>query len=440
MSSISWSMKATNRAPTRASWSWKRKKPWSKSPAPTPARSSSSRQEGRYGQGGADPAHLEARRRKRAGDSRADGRRRTATAAAPWPSPRSRTAGSCRPARPCGGWPANWASICVAFTAAGPRGRITVEDVQAAAALGASAGPAALRRRRPPTPSPAAVVSAGRAGPRRLGAGPPRAHAAHPPHHRRADGPLGQHHPARDQLRRRRHHRLEKLRAGVPAGHLGQNIRLTLMPFVMKAVALALRRHPHAQRQPRPGERGDRLQAVREPGRGGGYAAGTGRAGGAQGRSADASANWPRRWPRRPSGPARRQFAVDELRGGTFTISNLGAVGGTLLHAHHQSSGGGDPAVGPRPLAAGGPRRDTTIETRLMLPLEPFLRPSPGGRRHGRPLPQRGDRLPPIAGKTAAVRKKGLGIRRGWQAAFDPSSFVLSPCFPLIPNSLIPNP
>ena len=36
-----------------------------------------------------------------------------------------------RPGRPHGAWPASWASICIAFRAAGPGGRITTDDVQA---------------------------------------------------------------------------------------------------------------------------------------------------------------------------------------------------------------------------------------------------------------------------------------------------------------------
>ena len=37
---------------------------------------------------------------------------------------------------------------------------------------------------------------------------------------------------------------LEQLRKGVPQGFLGANLKLTLMPFAMKAVAMSLRRHP----------------------------------------------------------------------------------------------------------------------------------------------------------------------------------------------------
>ncbi len=118
---------------------------------------------------------------------------------------------------------------------------------------------------------------------------------------------------------------LERLRQGVPAG---QNIKLTMMPFVMKAVAIVLRRHSAlnavfdeqndqivykeyvnlgiAVDTPRglvvPNVRNaDRLTILQLAQALGSIAE---RARGAQ-------------------------FGVDDLRGGTFTISNLGAVGGT---------------------------------------------------------------------------------------------------------------
>ena len=91
----------------------------------------------------------------------------------------------------------------------GPGGRITPEDVQAAFA--------AARTPQAPPPPPArrsaaghfagAGGAAGRAGPGRLGPGPPREDVQDPPHDRRADVEVGQHHPPRDQLRRRRRHR-----------------------------------------------------------------------------------------------------------------------------------------------------------------------------------------------------------------------------------------
>jgi pyruvate/2-oxoglutarate dehydrogenase complex dihydrolipoamide acyltransferase (E2) component len=120
---------------------------------------------------------------------------------------------------------------------------------------------------------------------------------------------------------------LERLRQGVPAGQLGQNIKLTMMPFVMKAVAMVLRRHAAlnavfdeqneqivykeyvnlgiAVDTPRglvvPNVRNaDRLTILQLAQALGSIAE---RARGAQ-------------------------FGIDDLRGGTFTISNLGAVGG----------------------------------------------------------------------------------------------------------------
>ena len=120
---------------------------------------------------------------------------------------------------------------------------------------------------------------------------------------------------------------LERLRQGVPAAQLGQNIKLTMMPFVMRAVAMALKRHPivnsvfdqandqivykeyvnlgvavdTARGLVVPNIRGaDRLTIMQ---------------------LAQALASIAER--------ARGgQFAIEDLRGGTFTISNLGAVGG----------------------------------------------------------------------------------------------------------------
>jgi len=120
---------------------------------------------------------------------------------------------------------------------------------------------------------------------------------------------------------------LERLRQGVPAGQWTRNIKLTMMPFMMKAVAMVLRRHSAlnavfdqqneqiiykeyvnlgiAVDTPRglvvPNIRNaDRLTILQ---------------------LAQALSSIAQR--------ARdAQFGIDELRGGTFTISNLGAVGG----------------------------------------------------------------------------------------------------------------
>ncbi len=120
---------------------------------------------------------------------------------------------------------------------------------------------------------------------------------------------------------------LEQVRKSIPKGYLGQDIKLTTMPFVMKAVAAALRQHPVlnasidddeqvvykeyvnlgiAVDTPRglvvPVMRGvDRMTIGQVAGELGKLA----------GKARDVS------------------FGIEDLRGGTFTISNLGAVGGT---------------------------------------------------------------------------------------------------------------
>ncbi len=121
---------------------------------------------------------------------------------------------------------------------------------------------------------------------------------------------------------------LERMRQGVPKGLLGANLRLTSMPFVLKAVAIALRRHPllNASIDEEKEEitykeyvhlgiavdtpRGLVVPKVRNVDR----------------MSIPEIA-------RAVAAVAERaravQFSVDELRGGSFTISNLGAVGGT---------------------------------------------------------------------------------------------------------------
>jgi pyruvate dehydrogenase complex dihydrolipoamide acetyltransferase long form len=120
---------------------------------------------------------------------------------------------------------------------------------------------------------------------------------------------------------------LEELRAGVPASYLGPEVRLTLLPFILKAVALSLRSHPtlNASLDEEKEEvvykeyvnlgvavdtpRGLVVPVVRDADRL---------------TIAELARALAAVAPRARSG----QFALDELRGGTFTVSNLGAVGG----------------------------------------------------------------------------------------------------------------
>ena len=120
---------------------------------------------------------------------------------------------------------------------------------------------------------------------------------------------------------------LERLRAGIPKGFVGANIKLTAMPFVMKAVAIALRRHPQlnasldeTQEQVIYKEYVHLGVAVDTP----------------RGLVVPVVRNVDRmnigELARALSTLAERargvQFAIEDLRGGTFTISNMGAVGG----------------------------------------------------------------------------------------------------------------
>ena len=121
---------------------------------------------------------------------------------------------------------------------------------------------------------------------------------------------------------------LEHLRKGVPQGFLGPGLKLTTMPFILRAVAAALRRHPllNASLDAEKDEivykqyvnlgvavdtpRGLVVPVIRDADRL--SIAGLARAVATLAERARTA-----------------RFALEELRGGTFTLSNLGAVGGT---------------------------------------------------------------------------------------------------------------
>ncbi len=159
---------------------------------------------------------------------------------------------------------------------------------------------------------------------------------------------------------------LERLRKSVPKGFLGENIKLTTMPFVMKAVAMALRQHPllnasidEENQQVVYKEYVNLGVAVDTPR---GLVVPVMRSVGTMtipdiARSLMTIAERSR----------ASQFGIEDLRGGTFTISNLGAVGGaysTPIINH--------PEVAI--LLLGRSRwlpmvRNDKIEPRLMMPL-----------------------------------------------------------------------
>ncbi len=115
---------------------------------------------------------------------------------------------------------------------------------------------------------------------------------------------------------------LEKLRQSVPAAQLGEKVKLTMMPFVMRAVAMALRRHENLNAVfDQAGEQIVYKQYVNL-----GIAVDT-----ARGlvvpnvRSADRLSIGQMAQALAAIAERARggQFAIEDLRGGTFTISNL---------------------------------------------------------------------------------------------------------------------
>ena len=159
---------------------------------------------------------------------------------------------------------------------------------------------------------------------------------------------------------------LERLRKGLPQGFLGPELKLTMMPLVMKAVALALRRHPMLNAS----LDDEKEEIIYKEYVNLGVAVDTPR-----GLVVPVVRNADRmsivELARAVAGVAEKaraaKFAIEETRGGTFTISNLGAVGGaysTPIINH--------PEVAI--LLLGRARwmpvvREGKIDTRLMLPL-----------------------------------------------------------------------
>jgi len=120
---------------------------------------------------------------------------------------------------------------------------------------------------------------------------------------------------------------LEQLRRSVPDGYLGQGVKLTAMPFVIRAVTLALQQHPMLNAS----LDDEQNQIVYKRYVNMGIAVDTPR-----GLVVPKLRNTERtsvpQLARELSALAGRvrdaDFTVEELRGGTFTISNLGAIGG----------------------------------------------------------------------------------------------------------------
>jgi pyruvate dehydrogenase E2 component (dihydrolipoamide acetyltransferase) len=223
----------------------------------------------------------------------------------------------------------------------GPRGRITPEDVRAAAPGGSTAtmAPAAHAHSAPATaPIPPAAPSPGPAP----GAAPKPGVAMDDRYGPIRKEPL-------TQIRRTIAAQmvksattiphvtnfddaditeLDRIRKGVRPGQFGANVKLTLLPFVMKAISLALKSHPLLNAQIDE----ENQQIIYKDYIHLGIAVDTPR-----GLVVPVLRNIDRMTipeiARALASIAERsrsaQFSNEDLRGGTFTVSNLGAVGGT---------------------------------------------------------------------------------------------------------------
>ena len=159
---------------------------------------------------------------------------------------------------------------------------------------------------------------------------------------------------------------LEQMRKSIPKGYLGDDIKLTTMPFVMKAVAASLRQHPVLNAS----IDDENEQVVYKEYVNLGIAVDTPR-----GLVVPVMRGVDRMTIGQVAGELTQlagkardvSFGIEDLRGGTFTISNLGAVGGTYS----------TPVINHPEVAIlllGRSRwmpvvRDGNVETRFMMPL-----------------------------------------------------------------------
>ena len=364
-SSTCWSRKASKSPPTRASSSWKPTRRWSKSLARMAARSSSSTSRRATRSRSASAAHARSgggnRPPAEAGNA-VDGSPAAAYAryerCQPGRNRRRRTPGRlprsagprrdpCRPARPRGGWPGNWASIWRRVHGSGPHGRITPEDVQAPCGRPHAAPAAGARRRRRFRAGRRRASRARTPGARSAASGCRRS-AARSPSRWPASASTIPHVTNFDDADVTD---LEPLRAGVPAGYLGQDIKLTLDAVCDEGRRLGPAPAPGRQRQPRR----EKEQIIYKQYVNLGVAVDTPR-----GLVVPVVRNVDRmtiaELAQALASLAERaraaQFAVEDLRGGTLHDQQHRRGRRHLQHADHQSSRGGGPAVGPLPLAA----------------------------------------------------------------------------------------
>ena len=149
---------------------------------------------------------------------------------------------------------------------------------------------------------------------------------------------------------------LERIRKGSMADYVGSDIKLTMMAFVMKAVAQSLKLHPAAQRLARL----ENDQIIYKDYVNIGMAVDTDR-GLVVPVIRDVDQMTIPQIAQALTDVAEKartgKFSLDDLRGGTFTISNLGAIGGTYSTPIINPPEVADPAGRPLAQDAGRDRR-----------------------------------------------------------------------------------
>ena len=181
--------------------------------------------------------------------------------------------------------------------------------------------------------------------------------------HRRADAHAGDHRPSHgavgrgdpDLHRLRRRRRVGDRRAPPRRARRVASTTPSLNDFVVKAAALALRELPRFNASYVDG-RVELLLARQRRGRG----CGGRRAAGPRRRSTPTGRTSPRSPPRRGGSWTERaavRSGLEELRGGTFTVSNLGMLGVQLVHRDRRPATDGDSCRRLGPTRAG--RRTT---------------------------------------------------------------------------------
>ena len=323
------------------------------------------------------------------------------------------------------------------------------------------ARPAAATRRRPPAaPRAPRAARRDRAPRRRAGAGaapPPaaprpiarrarrdRADVAHPPEDRRAHGAVEAHLGARHDGLRDRHDAAwtSCARSTAQAYEERSGVKLTYLPFILKATVDALKAFPILNAS----VEGDNIVYKKDINLGIAVALDWGLIvpGDPQRRREEPARAWPGPSTTWPSARAAKKLKVDEVQGGTFTITNPGVFGslfGTPIINQPQV---GDPRRRHDREAAGGARRRHRHPHHGLL--RPDLRPPHRGRRRRRPLHgphqegpagvrrsrrllsrsvrRRPSRRWTSAGSGASPTPRASSCRRGWsrerQAGRDP--------------------